>query len=559
MLVRMRLGVTNPELRAGESYDLPSEQARRLIADGLAVQVSEMGVEVDGATDASGAITGLVRPDGGVQAIGESLAGTSQGWTGLTDVLRNTLARQQIVPVGRESEWAIVNAANTTVTEVATDAPVLGTHALRLTAAAVAGQNASATKNVEFNLNNSPGMWVVLNNRFRQANGIGLTLFTSQDQNLIPGNRFQAQTWASTLISGRTPIWVPKSRFTVVDGAPSWQNNMRSFRVRMDSSGTLARDVDFEGAFTGGQRPAVLISFDDGWGTSFTVGHAEARRRGIPLAHFLIHNLLGFAGYITLAQAQQMRDAGDYLGLHGELRWDQNPARIASDVAGLRALGIDTRHAATPEGQLGDGLSWLTTKAALQAAGVLSNRLTATVAPLFASPVLRGVNDPYTMPGYPLNNQITLAQARAAVDLAIESGGTCIFYAHKIDAVADSLTWVTSDYIALLDYIQQRRAEGQIDTPRYDLWFDDRVGRNPAPAPARFTRGTATNTGNGSATTFSWAHGLPAAPNVLSVQPSSAAAAAQHFATADATSITVTYATAPANAAALSWRWVAEM
>jgi len=57
--------------------------------------------------------------------------------------------------------------------------------------------------------------------------------------------------------------------------------------------------------------------------------------------------------------------------------------------------------------------------------------------------------------------------------------------------------------------------------------------------------GTATFSGDGSATTFTIAHGLAATPSKVSVTPGSADARGDFHVTVDATNITVTYATAP--------------
>jgi hypothetical protein len=69
----------------------------------------------------------------------------------------------------------------------------------------------------------------------------------------------------------------------------------------------------------------------------------------------------------------------------------------------------------------------------------------------------------------------------------------------------------------------------------------------------------ATAVGDGAATAFSWAHGLSGTPRSVRVTPSSAAASEKHHVTADATNVTVTFAAAPANAAALSFDWSAEV
>lgn len=72
-------------------------------------------------------------------------------------------------------------------------------------------------------------------------------------------------------------------------------------------------------------------------------------------------------------------------------------------------------------------------------------------------------------------------------------------------------------------------------------------------------RGVQTATGDGTTVSFSWAHGLAAAPASVTVTPGSPAAAAASYVTWDATNVTVTFTTAPANAATLRLNWAAEL
>ncbi len=68
-----------------------------------------------------------------------------------------------------------------------------------------------------------------------------------------------------------------------------------------------------------------------------------------------------------------------------------------------------------------------------------------------------------------------------------------------------------------------------------------------------------TATGDGTTTTFSIAHNMGIAPKKFVVTAASAGAAAPFFVTASATNVTVTYTTAPASGAALTWQWMASL
>lgn len=67
--------------------------------------------------------------------------------------------------------------------------------------------------------------------------------------------------------------------------------------------------------------------------------------------------------------------------------------------------------------------------------------------------------------------------------------------------------------------------------------------------------GTASDTGNGALTAFSFAHEMGEAPSSAVVTAKSSAAAGDFYVTVDATNITVNYVVAPSGS--LSWYWMA--
>jgi len=416
---------------------------------------------VDGADEtktltpaAAATVQALVSPDGNFRI----------GWDFTAQINR----QRQFESFNKLADWTYTAASpvNASIVEAAGRGPYSST-ALRFSASTTGGQNASITKDIKFNWNTVTGVWLVTDVHFRQtAATLAMTLYTSTAVALGAGTgRWTLANPVSSLAVSLQPTWVPKASWTVLDGSPSWANDQLSWRARIDSGGEQ-RDWSLMGMFAGGARPTVIITQDDGWDTSYTIAYPACRKRGIPQTHYLIPELIGGGSNITLAQAREMRASGDYLGLHGNERWDLNPSKIAVDVAGLRAVGIDTTHAAYPEGRIGDGTTWLATEAALTAQGVKTARIAGG-----ASPTLRFVGDPLALTSYPLNNSMSLAQATAVVDTAIASGGTVIFYGHKYGAVADSLTWVTADFTALLDYIYQKRLEGSLDVTTIDKWW----------------------------------------------------------------------------------------
>lgn len=63
-------------------------------------------------------------------------------------------------------------------------------------------------------------------------------------------------------------------------------------------------------------------------------------------------------------------------------------------------------------------------------------------------------NNAMSLRAVELGNSRTLVQAKAQVDLAVTHGGLCVFMAHTFAATAaDSVTWATSDWAALVAYV----------------------------------------------------------------------------------------------------------
>lgn len=446
--------------RRGGISSVSDADAALLLATNLFVRSL---ATVDDNADSSDGSAGLTAAENtGIRSL-VSDAGISGYWDGGVTQL------QLLEDFARASEFTVVTSSGTFA---AAATGVVQANAIKMTTAAAAGQNAYGTKDLTFNLNTVNGIWLHMRLNLRAVSASpGVTLYTSDAAALAAGTgRFSAALPSTTaLLVGKQMIWVPKTQFTTLDGAPSFVNNQLSYRVRLDSTSTDAKDDDFLGLYTGGGRPTVIITTDDGRDDALWL-HEQAQKRGMRLTHYLIAEKLGAAEYLTLAQAQAMKTAGDYMGLHGENVWTTT-SRIASDISNLTATGVsDCKHAAYPLGDIGYGTAWTATRAAMEAAGVLTARISASS----QTPTLPGFVEPMALPTYPLSSSLSLANAQAAVDAAISSGGTVIFYGHKFAGAADAETWTQADAISLLDYINLKRMAKLVDVTTIDRWWASR-------------------------------------------------------------------------------------
>lgn len=325
-------------------------------------------------------------------------------------------------------------------------------------------------------LSAATGFWLLVDQRDPTADGQSVNLNLAFFHSAFgSGSDYLHCTAVGPALSvSAQPRWLPKSVFTAV-GTGSWSNALKSIRIRHDGQSGIARDVVLAGLWTQGKRPTCIFTFDDGWVESYTLGFAEAQKRGIPLTHFLIPELLGGANYITLAQANAMKAAGDYLGLHGNARWDTDPTNIALQISRCRELGIDVQHASIPEGKYGDTFAtWQEIRQKFIDGGVKTARLTSAAGANHFPVFLHGIGDPYALTGRGAINNTNanaLTDAKGSIDAAIASGGTVMFYFHRIGANADSLYLDAAVYKQILDYVYIKRIEGSLDITTIDRWY----------------------------------------------------------------------------------------
>src|SRR5690606_32367743 len=80
-----------------------------------------------------------------------------------------------------------------------------------------------------------------------------------------------------------------------------------------------------------------------------------------------------------------------------------------------------------------------------------------------------------------LSSGVSLSQAKAAVDRAIAASARLHIYIHRLGAVADGTTWVTSDYLALLEYIYEKTqtTKLRVETPDQQYAQDTALAARP--------------------------------------------------------------------------------
>jgi len=84
---------------------------------------------------------------------------------------------------------------------------------------------------------------------------------------------------------------------------------------------TLTTAVERIGSGRMGDRPAVAITFDDGWASNLDVAFPELARRGWPASVFLTSSFIGRRPFLNEAEVRGLRD----MGVEPELHTDTHP------------------------------------------------------------------------------------------------------------------------------------------------------------------------------------------------------------------------------------------
>lgn len=271
------------------------------------------------------------------------------------------------------------------------------------------------------------------------------------------------------LVNGWNFVRSDLSAWGVV-GPISMTNTMIAFRVRISTSADTNISVDDLqlGLVT---QPAVVLTFDDGWDSSYLQGFTYANPRGVRANEYTISSTIDSASHVTTAQLQEMvrggwdianhsSDADDFTTLtQGEIE-----TNLSTCAAALAAIGIgDSRlHVAYPSGGYDAD-----TFAAMAAQGMLTGRT--TVANVFTIWEIEQNSKWYELPIYNLNATNNINAAITQVDSAITRGAVLIFLLHKLEPLADAMSWPISSWRTLIHYLVSRNVPTLTITELYAL------------------------------------------------------------------------------------------
>lgn len=281
---------------------------------------------------------------------------------------------------------------------------------------------------------------------------------------------FSATIQATSLHEGFNYIAISPSEWSNT-GSESWSNTMVRLRIRINATtGTPA--VSFCELYTGRySRPKILVTFDDGWDSSYTKGFAYMETKGIKGTSYIIRDKVDTAGYATTAQLAEMNTAGWDLGTHGNTNLTTlgtqalQETEISYNEAYLTNNGFTraNKHYAYPNGGYNDN--------AREALASLGYKTARTIIDRTQHNYL---DEKYLLKRYGILSTTSVANAKSYIDSAIARGEAILLNYHIIvDADADTSTKVlTANFNEVMDYIALKKFQQACDVVTISEWYN---------------------------------------------------------------------------------------
>ena len=305
---------------------------------------------------------------------------------------------------------------------------------------------------------------------------------------LLNGTETGLVTYGKNVMSWRNADWTGS-------GGNIDYSSIKNIRIRFNTA-SATDSVTFTGLWNGRKsNPMVAVTFDDGYSDCISAA-ATANAQGVPFTAYIIHDLIdNTPTYMSEAEVSALSTVNNGMnaicGHNASTIWDQadfGASDVAEAKAWLQARGYQWQHYAYPGGGFSPDV-W----EVMRSNGILTGRTLRGISYNAGPPIqygsrisyegvstnVDGIPDLYQINSSPLNSSMTLAQSKAALDKAILKGESIIFYGHKLGAAVDTVTWVTEDYNALMEYIGFKQRQGLVEAVNIPQFYAKSRGERP--------------------------------------------------------------------------------
>jgi peptidoglycan/xylan/chitin deacetylase (PgdA/CDA1 family) len=318
------------------------------------------------------------------------------------------------------------------------------------------------------------GLWVYDNGTAGTLLSIEISLATDSTN----ANRYSYK-WDSTnvsIVKGWNVLYATRDMFTKT-GTITWAD-ADYLRIQVNSTGVGGCDVYLDSLYRSFYtRPMVMFHFDDNNATAYTAGYAYLDALGIRGTFAFQGNNIDVANAMTTAQMNTAYEAGwdvtNHTYTHANLTSITSAQRFdelgqCRDIMEANGWTRTINYFVAPQGGLNNDAV-----ADLEAAGFTLARGGRSLFTDAQQSTFQGVDNVMRLVSKDVGNSgVSLATAKGYVDTCIRLGTTLMLVFHKLDAVADSLTWTTDDYEALVDYVYLKQQSNLLDIPTLYEWVN---------------------------------------------------------------------------------------
>jgi hypothetical protein len=341
-------------------------------------------------------------------------------------------------------------------------------------------------------------LWEELPSRWRAGTNGAIELTISSDA--APGTftNYKLITLLNGVVTGLVTVGKNAMSWTNADwtgsGGTIDYSSIKNIRLRFNTAS--AKDsVTFTGFWNGRKSNSmVAVTFDDA-NAGDVAAAATANSYGVPFTSFIIPEFIDQGSSMTLADVKTIASnpLNAICGHNDNTLWDDTEdsgmAEVANTVAWLKEHGYDWQYYAYPGGGFNsdvwnvmraNGIVFARTLRGISYTAGPPTQYASRVSYEGVSTQVDGIPDPLQVNASPLNNSMTLAQSKTALDTAIKKGESIIFYGHKLGGATDSITWLTTDFDALMAYIKLKQDQGLIEAVNIPQFYKKNSGIRPS-------------------------------------------------------------------------------
>lgn len=368
-----------------------------------------------------------------------------------------------------------------------------GTKSLKVTQ--TTGTDATITKSVSLDLSSrfsSMGFWIYLHNDPSNFKQIEILLTSTVNwskycQIVIVNGPFKLG-WNYIKVAS-TPTYLSNIAQWNNVGGESFQNTMIQLRIRVTPNTDCLCTFSLDALYAGIKAmPRVVLYFDDGFASDYDAAYAYMATRGVKGTSSIVSNLIGTVGCLTLAQMQEMYEAGWTFTNHTFDHTDITTLTTEQDVEAKiqpctqwlidNSMPRGAYHFVYPGGG-GYNISYVLQ--ALSALEIKTARCGAITAPQSAP-----VTDYHALVCASASTMINLDYMKKLVNNAISQQTTQILVFHKlVESNPTGSEWSIADFQALIEYIVQLK----IKVVTIDEWYEGLT--NPRYRSVPLSRATA--------------------------------------------------------------------